>query len=550
MSGELSNLSKKIESEDKDKIMSSFFSSMVSSDDKVNAIRRVGNFIIDGKVNNNKEAMKYGDLFYINIVGPYPVIVKHPEPNDDWVCVGTLDRYDIDNVLNYMTEESRTIDSFNLARDSKQKRGGGIIHIPAGDYYLEDELVMVNFVRFEGEGERTTRLFGSPNVNGTGKSVVRSCSTSINSKDEPKYLSHTGISNCTINGNETWDCCLYIRLTTNESKFINVTTQSAKFVNTNLLASWYVNLANHVSRDAMNYGIVIGKKLFKERGLEEVNACSLLNMRSNYSGIDDKYHPTDNAYAGSGIIIWSANSCAFDYLGAENSYGVGILARKGINSTLGDIYTEGNGKGSKSNYPIGLMVINADFPVLRIGSLNLTEGQKIFLSQEDAIISAENIYTHDFSNGIFKGNGKVILNGIGIYNRLSPDDQKYIENKSMARISEFHNFDLTSWQSLNETGFLIHERTNSVIVSIVPRENSIQNKDVIIRLNNNGADGQFLNFGKKFTKNSIISKRFNAIDRGFWKLEFINNAVNNQLMVDIYIYQYKCAGEVLFEHDF
>ncbi|PHM61811.1 hypothetical protein [Xenorhabdus ishibashii] len=419
--------------------------------------------------------------------------------------MGTLDRYGVDNVLNYMTPGARTIDGFNLARDSKRRRGGGTIFIPAGDYYLEDELVLVDFVKFEGESDRITRLFGSPNVNGEGRAVVRSCSIPITSKDLPEPLSHTGISNCTINGSNTWDCCLYVRLTTNESRFNNVTTQSAKLVNTNIIYSWYVSMNNHASRDAMNYGIIIGRAIFNESGSEEVNACSFLNMRSNYSGQNDKYHPTNNPFAGAGITIWIANSCAFDYLGAENSYGVGILARKGINSTLGDIYTEANGKGSKATEKIGLYVINADSAPLLINYLNLTSEQKVFLDL-NSLLSLGYIYRHSFESGCFLGGGEVFLRNPRNANLLSNNDLAYVSNIKSLTLCSFANVSMTSYTALDSLVFYNALERISVSFIFNPRVTFSHTDSIIIRIlvDGNNID---INFGQSFTKDIQVTKK-------------------------------------------
>lgn len=502
-------------------------------------------FTTGGTIDSKVNVLGHSDGFYYQYVGgeDFPVIVTpNSTPNDQWACVGSLSGYHVDNIKNYITQELRLIDSFNLAQNSKQKRGGGCILVPAGDYYLEDELALIDFVMFVGEGERVTRIFGSSSAIGTGKAVVRSSKLPITTTENPAYLSHTGFTDATINGNGVFDVGLYIRNTTNESKFTNVTTQNCKVANTNIISSWYVNMDNHVSRDALGYGVVIGRKLFNEVGLDEVNACSFLNLRSNYSGKDDTYDPVNAPYAGSGITIWKATSCAFDYVGAENSYGVGCVIRKGIVSVIPNIYTEANGRGTKATDKIGVYVINADFAPLQIGSLNLTSQQKLFLDV-NSVCTIGSLYTHDFSNGVFLGSGKVILINPQDANFIATSDLAYVRNILMDSIGAFNNLSMTSFTALNSSAFYCGSNKVSIKVMFNPRATFSHSDPIIIRFITSSGNVD-INFGTSFTAGTPVVKSID-LPKGVIQLKQQSNSLpstSTNAAADIFVYQYHIDG--------
>ncbi len=502
-------------------------------------------FATGGTIDSKVNVLGHSDGFYYQYVGSeaFPLIVApNSTPNDQWACVGALSGYHVNNIKNYITQELRLIDSFNLAQNSKQKRGGGCIFVPAGDYYLEDELALIDFVRFVGEGERVTRIFGASSAIGTGKAVVRSSKLPITTTENPAYLSHTGFTGATINGNGVFDVGLYIRNTTNESKFTNVTTQNCKVANTNIISSWYVNMDNHVSRDALGYGVVIGRKLFNEVGLDEVNACSFLNLRSNYSGKDDTYDPVNAPYAGAGITIWKATSCAFDYVGAENSYGVGCVIRKGIVSVIPNIYTEANGRGTKATDKIGVYVINADFAPLQIGSLNLTSQQKLFLDA-NSVCTIGSLYTHDFSNGVFLGSGKVILTNPQDANLITTSDLAYVRNILMDSIGAFNNISMTSFTALNSSAFYCGSNKVSIKVMFNPRVTFSHSDPIIIRFITSSGNVD-INFGASFAAGTPVVKSID-LPKGVIQLKQQSNSLpstSTNAAADIFVYQYHIDG--------
>lgn len=503
--------------------------------------KKTGLFGDGGTVTKSNQAVKDSDGFWYIYMGSFPH--KYGDLHtDDWACVGLLSGYHVDNVKNYLTPTISVIDAFNLAQNSKYKRGGGCIYVPAGDYYLEDELALMDFVRFVGEGERVTRIFGASSAIGAGKAVVRSSRSPITTTENPAYLSHTGFTDATINGNGVFDVGLYIRNTTNESKFTNVTTQNCKVANTNIISSWYVNMDNHVSRDALGYGVVIGRKLFNEVGLDEVNACSFLNLRSNYSGKDDTYDPANARYAGSGITIWKATSCAFDYVGAENSYGVGCVIRKGIVSVIPNIYTEANGRGTKATDKIGVYVINADFAPLQIGSLNLTSQQKLFIDV-NSVCTIGSLYTHDFSNGVFLGSGKVILTNPQDANLITTSDLAYVRNIIMDSIGAFNNISMTSFTALNSSAFYCGSNKVSIKVMFNPRVTFSHSDPIIIRFITSSGNVD-INFGASFTAGTPVVKSID-LPKGVIQLKQQSNSLpstSTNAAADIFVYQYHIDG--------
>nr|WMP40974.1 bacterial effector [uncultured bacterium] len=506
--------------------------------------KKTGLFGDGGTVTKSNQAVKDSDGFWYVYLGSFPHNYGDLH-TDDWACVGLLSGYHVDNVKNYLTPTISVIDAFNLAQNSKYKRGGGCIYVPAGDYYLEDELALIDFVRFVGEGERVTRIFGAPSAIGKGKAVVRSSKLPITTTENPAYLSHTGFTDATINGNGVFDVGLYIRNTTNESKFTNVTTQNCKVANTNIISSWYVNMDNHVSRDALGYGVVIGRKLFNEVGLDEVNACSFLNLRSNYSGKDDTYDPVNAPYAGSGITIWKAASCAFDYVGAENSYGVGLLVRKGITSKIPVIYTEANGRGSKATAQIGMYVIDADFAPLLIDYLNLTSKQKVYLGKKTNI-TLGSIYTHDFNQGCFLGEGNVILNNPQDVNYLNSNDLTYVRNIQVDALGSFCGISLSNRNALDNSAFYTGLDKYEVLVVFNPNKTFTLVDPMIIRFGSID-----VNFGSSFTE-GIVVKRKISISKGVVRLRQRSNTLPSESLgayADIFIIQYRVLDFPVYNYN-
>ncbi|MGT5975037.1 tail fiber/spike domain-containing protein [Escherichia coli] len=495
--------------------------------------------------------LQHTDGFYYQYVGAeqFPLsIFPGSQPADDWACVGLLSGYHVDDIRNYITQELRLVDSFNLSQNSKQKRGGGCIFVPSGDYYLEDELALIDFVRFVGEGERVCRIFGAPSAIGTGKAVVRSSKLPITTTENPAYLSHTGFTDATINGNGVFDVGLYVRNTTNESKFTNVTTQNCKIADTNIISSWYVNMDNHVSRDALGYGVVIGRKLFNEVGLDEVNACSFLNLRSNYSGKNDLYDPVNAPYAGAGITIWKATSCAFDYVGAENSYGVGCVIRKGIVSVIPNIYTEANGKGSKAVEQIGVHVVNADFAPLQIGSLNLTANQKLHMDS-GVVCEIGSLYTHDFNAAVFRGTGKVILRNPQDANLLNAADLAFVRNIESETIAAYWNVPMvtTSFNALDNSQLYCGVEKSSARVIFVPRVSFVNAENIYIRFLTPTGNID-IDFGRSFTAGVPVSRAIN-LPAGITKLKQQSNvlpAVSTGAAADIIIKHVNISGFPIF----
>ncbi|EKO3434929.1 hypothetical protein NTH51_002210 [Vibrio fluvialis] len=441
---------------------------------------------------------------------------------------------------------------FDAARKSKSNIfGGGLVKIPVGEYEFVEEFVCSDFVKFVGEDRRKCVIFGKMGL-GSGKAVVRACKSPVGSPDTPEYLSYSGFSNCTINGGGTWSLSLYVRHCTNESTFDNVTVQNAKDANSCIIGSFYVSMKNHVSRDARNLGVVIGRKLFGEGGLNEVNACALNNLRGNYAGLDDTYHPATNPYAGACITIWSANSCAFDYVGGENAYGAGVVIRKGINSVIPNIYCEANGKGTAATEEIGVRVINADFPNLVVGSMNLTRGQKVYL-ESSSLLVVDEIYSETFNDGIFIGSGKVLLNTGRSVNNLSASDKEYVENIETKRIASFGNVAFTNYASLDSSALIFGESMEDVQVIMVPRVTITTTDPIIIGMTNNISNGVVLSYGTSFTEGVPIVKKLSSVNKGTCRLKHFSNSLPSSatgLAFDIYLIQYVCDYRVVFNRMF
>ncbi|MEG2377581.1 MAG: hypothetical protein RSC43_04395, partial [Clostridia bacterium] len=513
-----------------------FFKSRVVT----HTIQKAGTFAAGGTVTSMQGALLHSDGYYYTPKTGTIVAAPGSSPSASWVSVGLLVGEFVDDMRNWLDGRPH-LNAFLAARDSKASRGGGIVTFPAGDYIFADEFVCVDYVKFIGEDRRACRIFGAAGA-GAGKAVVRACKSAVGSTDTPAYLSYSGFSNCTIEGNSTWDVGLYIRHCTNESVFDNVTARDCKTVNIVILGAFYVSMKNSVGRDARNLGVVIGKKLFNEGGLFEVNACALNNVRGNYAGLDDAYHPTTNPYAGACVTIWSANSCAFDYVGAENAYGAGLVIRKGINSYIPVIYMEANGKGTASVDKLGARVLDADFPSLQVGSFNLTRSQKVYL-EGNSLLSVGEIYSESFAGGLFLGTGKVLLmNGRGV-NSYNAADLAFIENIETKRIAQFQAVPFTSFSSLDSNALLFGEAMLNVQVVMVPKVTLTTTDPVIVGLSNSLSGGQELNFGSNFAVGVPIVKTFNSVAKGVGRLTHRSNSLPSaatNFAVDIFLIQYVC----------
>ncbi|EHK5439462.1 hypothetical protein I8Y03_002746 [Aeromonas hydrophila] len=513
-------------------------------------IKKNGTFLDGGEATSYQSALLASDNYYYMPRSGSITALPGSSPDSLWVCVGLLNGQSIDDMRNWLDGRPH-LDAFVAARDSKSIRGGGVVTFPEGNYTFSDEFVLVDYVKFIGEDRIKCRVFGAAGA-GSGKAVVRACKSPVGSSDIPEYLAFSGFSNCTIDGNGTWDVGLYVRHCTNESNFDDVTAQSCKKANSIFIGSFYISAKDHVARDARDLGAVIGKKLFSEGGLNEVNASAFNNLRGNYAGLDDAYHPTSNPYAGACVTIWSANSCAFDYVGGENAFGAGIVIRKGINSYIPSIYVEANGRGTLAVDNIGMRVIDADFPSLNIGSVDATREQKIFL-EGNSLLSVGEIYSESFADGVFLGTGKVLLmNGRSVNNFIS-SDQAFIENIETKRLAQFGNIPFTNFSSLGAAAVIFGESLLDVQVVLVPRVTLTVSDPILIGLSNGLSGGTELNFGTSFTAGTPLSRRFASVNKGAGLLTHRSNslpAAATNLAFDIFVIQYVCDYRVVFNRTF
>lgn len=513
-------------------------------------IAKTGAFSSGGRAESMKSALLYSDGYYYT---PRTGVITAPagsSPDTTWVCVGLLNGASLDDMRNWLDGRPH-LDAFIAARNSKSTRGGGVVTFPTGDYTFADEFVCVDYVKFIGEDRRKCMVFGAAG-SGAGKAVVRACRSPVGSAGIPEYLSYSGFSNCTINGNATWDVGLYVRHCTNESVFDNVTVQNCKKANSIFIGIFYVSAKNHVSRDARDLGVVIGKKIFSEGGLYEVNASAFNNLRGNYAGLDDAYHPTTNPYAGACITIWSANSCAFDYVGAENAYGAGAIIRKGINSTIQNLYVEANGKGTAAVEKIGVRVIDADFPSLIIGSLDATRQQKIYL-EGNSLLQVGELYSESFAGGVFLGTGKVLLmNGRSVNNFIAAD-QSFIENIETKRHLQMNKVIMTNFASLDDASVLFGEALLAVQLIMVPKVTLTTVDPIIIGLTNSLSGGQELNYGTAFVAGTPIVRKFSNLSKGVGRLTHRSNTLPlaaTNFAADLFLIQYVCDYRVVFNKTF
>ncbi|MGI4260855.1 hypothetical protein ACR2VJ_27580, partial [Klebsiella pneumoniae] len=242
------------------------------------------------------------------------------------------------------------------------------------------------------------------------------------------------------------------------------------------------------------------------------------------------------------------NSCAFDYVGAENAYGAGIIIRKGINSYIPSIYLEANGKGTTAVDKLGMRVIDADFPSLNIGSIDATRQQKIYL-EGNALLSAGEIYSESFANGVFLGTGKILLmNGRSVNNFIAAD-QVYIENIETKRIAQFGNVPFTNFASLDSATIIFGEALTNVQLVLVPRITYTTTDPILIGLSNSLSGGQELNFGTTFTAGTPVVRSFTNVTKGAGRLTHRSNslpAAATNLAMDLFAIQYVCDYRVVF----
>lgn len=449
------------------------------------------------------------------------------------------------------TAQDTDLLAFNAAKSSKLRRsGGGVVRVPVGDYQFIDEFVCADFVQFVGEHRRLCRIVGKAGL-GAGKAVVRACKLPVGSAEIPEYMSYTGFANCTINGSATWDIGLYVRHCTNESVFDDVTVQNCKTANSNFIGIFYVSVKNHVSRDARDRGVVIGQKLYSEGGYSEVNFTAFNNLRGNYAGLDNAYHPTNSPYKGACVTIWSANACAFDIVAGENAYGVGVVIRRGVNSVIPNIYVEANGKGTNAATAVGVRVINADFAVLKIGVLEATRHQKIHL-ESGVVVDVDEIYSETFSEGLFEGTGGVVLGNGHNVNLLTAADRERVINITRRIFAQFNNVPFSNYSSLDNSTTYFPESTSDVRVAIVPKVSVTTTDPILLGLSNNAAGGQELNFGTGFVAGTPVVRKFNSVVSGFCRLTQRSSSLPSSstgIAFDIVVLQPRCQHRVVFGTD-
>ncbi|ALP47759.1 putative tail fiber protein [Aeromonas phage Ahp1] len=479
---------------------------------------RVGSFAVGGvRVVAGVSAVVHSDGLYYSPISGSRDILPNSAPDSGMVCVGLLNGSDVDSLANWVVGQNTLI---NEALRSKSIRGGGVVTVPAGDFYSAETIQLLDFVQIRGVSRRRSRISNAPGF--TGPVLVNATKGTLGSSNVPEYLSYSGISQCTVFATDTVRVGVYARHATNESDFSRLTVQGFSEVNLYVLGCFYCDFSGGVSRDALKYGMVFGRKLYSEGGLNEVNACALNNIRSNYSGMDNTYDPAVDSLNGAGITIWSANSCAFDYVGAENSYGAGLVIRKGVNSTLQTVYIEANGRSAKAVDKIGLVVVNADFPQLIISNLNLTRNQRVYLDS-GSIVDIGNLYSESFDSGLFKGTGKVSL-GSGLYvNRLIAADVALVVNKTLVMHGTATGVSMSSYSSLDNSWMVAGGVVSNVRIVMIPSVTLTTTDPILIGIQ---GGSQEVSFGTSFTAGVPIERVINQpTPAGMYRLRHRSNSL-------------------------
>ncbi|AWH15403.1 putative tail fiber protein [Aeromonas phage 25AhydR2PP] len=479
---------------------------------------RRGTFLEGGfRIVAGESAALHSDGLYYSPISGFRDISPGSSPDSGMVCVGTLKGVYVDCLSNWVVGD---ITMANKAIESKSVRGGGVIRIPVGDFKSAETVQLRDFVQLRGISRRRSRITNHPTF--SGNVLVHATKGSLGSSDVPEYLSYSGISQCTVFASGSVKVGVYVRHCTNEADFTKLTTQGFSEVNLYVIGCFYCDFSGSVSRDAMRYGMIFGRKMYSEGGLNEVNACTMNNIRSNYSGVEDKYNPSEDMLNGAGITLWSANACALDYVGAENSFGVGIVIRRGINSTIQTAYLEANGRSAAAVDKIGLAVISADFPQLLISNLMLTRNQRVHLAG-GAILNVGNIYSESFESGLILGNGQISLES-GLYaNRMTPADIAKVINKELNLHGAIGNVGMSSYSTLDSSIMVSGSIVSNIRIVMVPSVTITTTDPIIIGI---AGTEIAVNFGNSFTAGVPIEKVISGdVPKGIYRLRHRSNSL-------------------------
>ncbi len=438
----------------------------------------------------------------------------------------------------FIREGERVIDGIHAACDYVESNGGGVVHLSARTYLIEDELILRDKVVIRGRGcgqwsgVTTIKWAGG---NGDGKAVVRASRYPLG-QEGTNAVASSGITDVFINA-DGCDVGLYSYYAVNRTIFDRVVSRYATKANIYINKSWFATFGNLVGLTGKDKGIVIGYPLFGETGEMNINSCTFGNLSANQNGQDTDLTKESN---GVGILLGRRMAaCSFSSIQAETNRGIGLVIESSYTNTINSIYLEDNAEGNSTYPSLSMFYKNSgNFGAMNIGSLYLAPRQVVRNDVDLGMVIA-GMYRNDNIN-TFIGDGRCIITSTNLLSHGNTDWSKIASDIEILADFKSVNIQLTS--EVIKNTFVTYSRTGYTFMTITPKNNYSLSSAVVL-----GVDTGTTSFGTSFTKDTPVTKRIGNVTNGHHKIFPGGVQPSSETLFDIQVLvvRSRCGGLVL-----
>ncbi|MBC4002239.1 hypothetical protein [Morganella morganii] len=438
----------------------------------------------------------------------------------------------------FIREGERVIDGIHAACDYVESNGGGVVHLSARTYLIEDELILRDKVAIRGRGcgqwsgVTTIKWAGG---NGDGKAVVRASRYPLG-QEGTNAVASSGITDVFINA-DGCDVGLYSYYAVNRTIFDRVVSRYATKANIYINKSWFATFGNLVGLTGKDKGIVIGYPLFGETGEMNINSCTFGNLSANQNGQDTDLTKESN---GVGILLGRRMAaCSFSSIQAETNRGIGLVIESSYTNTINSIYLEDNAEGNSTYPSLSMFYKNSgNFGAMNIGSLYLAPRQVVRNDVDLGMVIA-GMYRNDNIN-TFIGDGRCIITSTNLLSHGNTDWSKIASDIEILADFKSVNIQLTS--EVIKNTFVTYSRTGYTFMTITPKNNYSLSSAVVL-----GVDTGTTSFGTSFTKDTPVTKRIGSVTNGHHKIFPGGVQPSSETLFDIQVLvvRSRCGGLVL-----
>ncbi len=433
----------------------------------------------------------------------------------------------------FIRESERVIDGIHAACDYVESNGGGVVHLSARTYLIEDELILRDKVVIRGRGcgqwsgVTTIKWAGG---NGDGKAVVRASRYPLG-QEGTNAVASSGITDVFINA-DGCDVGLYSYYAVNRTIFDRVVSRYATKANIYINKSWFATFGNLVGLTGKDKGIVIGYPLFGETGEMNINSCTFGNLSANQNGQDTDLTKESN---GVGILLGRRMAaCSFSSIQAETNRGIGLVIESSYTNTINSIYLEGNAEGNSTYPSLSMFYKNSgNFGVMNIGSLYLAPRQVVRNDVDLGMVIA-GMYRNDNIN-TFIGDGRCIITSTNLLSHGNTDWSKVASDIEILADFKSVNIQLTS--EVIKNTFVTYSRTGYTFMTIAPKNNYSLSSAVVL-----GVDTGTTSFGTSFTKGTPVTKMIGNVTSGHHKIYPGGTQPSSETLFDVQVLVVKSRG--------